>query len=147
MTMRLTMIFLLIATVGYGQVRTDSVRHNKGKWIAYGLFAVSVASSSVGDGLNSRMKYGSGHALSALSYASIIAIPFVIKRPNWKIPTTYLLLRYAAFDALYNVGAKRNLNYVGGKNFYDESVGKMPLAALHATKAAALGLSIVINLK
>lgn len=118
----------------------------KGKWIAYGLCAVSVLSSSIGDGLNSRMKYGSGHALSALSYASLLAIPFVSKA-SWRIPASYLLLRFALFDGLYNLGAKRNINYIGGKNFYDESVGKMPLGVLNASKFGALGLSVIINLK
>lgn len=120
---------------------------SKGRWIRYGLFAVSVSSSAIGDGLNSRTKYGAGHALSALSYASLIAIPFVSHKASWKQPATYLLIRYAVFDALYNVGAKRKLNYIGGKNYYDESVGKVPLPVLHASKFAALALSVVINLK
>ena len=120
---------------------------SKGRWVRYGLFAVSVTSSALGDGLNSRTKYAAGHTLSALSYASLIAIPFVSHKATWKQPATYLLIRYALFDALYNVGAKRNLNYIGGKNYYDESVGKVPLPVLHATKFAALALSVVINLK
>lgn len=114
--------------------------------IEIALITTSVVAGAIGDGLNSRMKYSSGHALCALSYASLIALPFVVK-PNWKFPVTYILLRYALFDAMYNVGAKRNLNYVGGKNFYDEGAGKMPRSVFDATKIASIGIVILINRK
>lgn len=141
----LLLIPLLLISI-WSKAQSDSTRH-KGRWIEYGLFTLSVASSALGDGLNSRTKYTAGHLLSATSYISLLAIPFVVHKPNWKLPATYLLIRYAWFDGLYNVGAHRNLNYIGGKNYYDESVGRMPLSVLHATKIGALGLSIIINLK
>lgn len=123
----------------------DTTRRNH-PILEIGLITTSVVAGALGDGLNSRMKYSSGHALCALSYASLIALPFVVK-PNWKFPVTYILLRYALFDALYNVGANRNLNYVGGKNYYDESVGRIPLSVLNGTKIASIGIVILLNAK
>lgn len=110
------------------------------------LITTSVVTGALADGLNSRMKYSSGHFLATVSIASLLAVPFVVK-PNWKLPVTYILLRYALFDALYNVGAHRNLNYIGGKNYYDESIGKMPRSAFDATKIASIGIVILINRK
>ena len=142
---KIILIPLLLISI-FSKAQSDSTSH-KGRWSEYGLFTISVVSSALGDGFNSRAKYTPGHLLSAASYISLLAIPFVVKNPNWKLPATYLLIRYAWFDGLYNVGAHRKINYIGGKNYYDESVGRMPLAALDATKIGALGLSIVINLK
>lgn len=119
---------------------------NKGKWSEYGLFTASILSNSVGDGLNSRQYYAQGHALNALSVGCLLAYPFAHK-VNWKSPLTYILVRFALFDLFYNIGAHRDLNYRGGKNFYNQGVGHIPLGALNASKAAALALSVYINLK
>lgn len=141
----LTLIACLIVCTVHAQSRAPDTTRREHKWIVTSLCAASVVSSALGDGLNSRTKYKSGHLLSALSYATVLAIPFVSNKPSWRYPATYLLLRYALFDALYNVGAHRNLNYIGGKNYYDESVGRMPGSVLDATKVLSLGVVIVLN--
>jgi hypothetical protein len=109
-----------------------------------GLITTSVITGALGDGLNSRAKYSSGHFLASVSIVSILAVPFVIK-PNWKFPVTYILLRYALFDGFYNVGANRNLNYIGGKNYYDETAGRVPLGVFDASKFLSIGAVIYIN--
>jgi hypothetical protein len=145
--MRAIAIILIILTCTSAVQAQDSIPRKNHTLVVMSLITASVVSGALGDGLNSRMKYSSGHALSALSYATLIAVPFVINKPNWKYPVSYLLIRYALFDALYNVGANRNLNYIGGKNYYDESVGKMPLGVLHTTKIISLGVVILLNSK
>lgn len=122
----------------------DSTRRNH-PILEIGLIATSVVAGAVSDGLNSRTKYHAGHALAIVSWGSLLALPFVVK-PNWRFPVSYLLLRYALFDGFYNLGAKRSISYEGGKNFYDEGAGKVPLSVLHASKFAAIGLTVVINL-
>lgn len=136
---------LLLTLQVHVKAQCDTTRKDH-KWLEIGLITTSVVAGAVSDGLNSRAKYTSGHTLSAISWASLIALPFVVK-PNWKFPVTYLLLRYAIFDAGYNWGAKRNINYEGNKNYYDESIGKMPLGVLNATKFASIGIVILINRK
>lgn len=129
----------------YGQ---DSIPVKKHRLLQIGLLTTSVVTSALGDGLNSRTKYGSGHALSAASYLSLLAVPIfthVGKRDAIRFVVSYTLIRYALFDGLYNVGAKRNINYIGGKNYYDESAGRMPLGVFNATKVASLGIVIFIN--
>lgn len=140
---KLLIVLLLIPGIKAKAQDTIVYKHSK-KWIEITLVTVSVVSGGLGDGLNSRAKYGTGHVLSALSYASVLAIPFFVK-PSWKFPVTYLLLRYAIFDGMYNVGAHRNLNYIGGKNYYDETVGRMPLAVFDGTKIASIGIVILLN--
>lgn len=118
----------------------------KGRWVEYALFTAAIVSNAVGDGENSRTKYEAGHALNALSIGCLLAVPFVSK-PSWKMPVTYIAIRYALFDGFYNAGAKRNINYRGGKNYYNEGVGHIPLGVFNASKIAALGFSLIINLK
>lgn len=139
---KLLIILLIIPLFGRAQ---DSTRRNHPVW-EIGLITTSVVAGALGDGLNSRMKYSQGHALCALSYASLIALPFVVK-PNWKFPVSYVLLRYALFDAFYNVGANRKLNYIGGKNYYDESIGKMPGSVINTSKILSIGVLILLNRK
>lgn len=142
--MKLFIILLLFPIFCHAQDSTKVKR--KGRWIEYALFTAAVISNAVGDGENSREHYESGHALNALSIGCLLAIPFVSK-PSWKLPVTYIAVRYALFDGFYNAGANRNINYRGGKNYYNEGVGHIPLGVFDATKIAALGLSIIINLK
>lgn len=117
-----------------------------GKWLSYAILTTSVLSNALGDGLNSREYYAQGHALNALSIGGLLGYPFSSK-VTWKTPVTYILIRYALFDLFYNIGAHRDWNYRGGKNYYNEGVGHIPLGALNASKAAAFVLSIAINIK
>lgn len=126
--------------------KLDTIIRKDHKLAEIGLISFSVVAGALGDGLNSRAKYTAGHLLSSASVISLLAIPFVVK-PNWKFPVTYVLLRYALFDAMYNVGAHRNLNYIGGKNYYDETVGRMPGSVINATKIASIGVVILLNSK
>ena len=127
-------------------VAQDTVKHQH-KWVQYALFTASVVSNAVGDGMNSREQYKWGHALNAVSIATLLTVPFVNHKPNWRLPVTYLAIRYALFDGFYNWGARRDLNYRGGKNFYNQGIGVLPLGVLNATKFASFGLSILITLK
>lgn len=142
---KLSVILILIPLFSGVLKAQDSTKRNH-PILEIGLITTSVVAGALGDGLNSRTKYSSGHALCALSYASLIALPFVVK-PNWKFPVSYILLRYALFDAMYNVGAHRKLNYIGGKNYYDESIGKVPGSVINASKILSLGVVIYLNRK
>jgi hypothetical protein len=139
------MKWLLILLIPLSSLAQDSTRREH-KWLTTGICIASVVAGGIGDGMNSRTKYTAGHILSAVSYATLIALPFTTK-VTWRYPVTYLLVRYAMFDAMYNVGAHRNLNYMGGKNYYDESVGKMPLSVLHGSKVISLGVVVYLNRK
>lgn len=142
-------IILALGLIGFrSNAQIDTCREHK--WLEVGLFTTSVITGALGDGLNSRTKYGSGHLLSAASYVSLLAIPIfshVSKKHAISYVISYTLIRYALFDAFYNVGANRKLNYIGGKNYYDESIGKMPLSVLNGTKIASVGIVILLNLK
>lgn len=143
MKITLLITFTLLTTQVMAQ-DTIYVRPPVKHWPSTVLCAVSVITQGIGDGMNSRMLYNPGHLLCAVSYTSLIAIPFT-GRVDWKMPVTYVLLRYALFDLCYNLAAKRKLNYEGGKNYWDESVGKMPYGALSATKFISFGAVIYLN--
>ncbi len=112
----------------------------------YLILTSSVISGGLGDGLNSRQYFAQGHALNAFAIGGLLAYPFA-GTVNWKTPVTYVLIRYALFDLMYNLGAHRNPNYRGGANYYNQSIGHVPLGVLNATKFLSLGASIYINLK
>lgn len=141
----LLIAFTLLTTQVMAQ-DTLYVRPPVKHWPSTVLCAVSVIAGATGDGFNSRAMYNPGHLLCAVSYTSLIAIPFT-GRVDWKMPVTYGLLRYALFDLCYNLAAKRKLNYEGGKNYWDESVGKMPFGALSTTKFISFGAVIYLNAK
>lgn len=140
------LIVILFMVPMFCKAQDSTKQSRKGRWMQYALFTAAIVSNAAGDGLNSRVHYESGHALNALSIGCMLAVPFVSK-PNWKLPVSYILIRYALFDGFYNYGAARSINYRGGKNYYNEGVGHVPLGVLNASKFASLGLSIVINLK
>lgn len=127
-------------------LRLPNQKPDKGRWTSYAILTSSVLTNAVGDGLNSRQYYAQGHALNAFAVGGLLTYPFVNK-VSWKTPITYILVRYALFDLLYNVGAHRNLNYRGGKNYYNQGLGHVPLAAVDATKILSLALSVYINIK
>lgn len=112
----------------------------------YLVLTTSVIAGGIGDGLNSRQYFAQGHALNALAIGGLLAYPFLGK-VNWKTPLTYILIRYALFDLMYNIGAHRDWNYRGGANYYNQSIGHVPLGVLNGTKFLSLGISIYINSK
>ena len=144
--MKQILIFLLlILSLNVNAQDTLKKDHNL---LQIGLLTTSVVTGALGDGLNSRMYYKSGHILSAASYVSLLAVPVfthVSKHNAIKYVVSYTLIRYSLFDAFYNIGAHRNINYIGGKNYYDESVGRMPLGVFNTTKIASIGLVIYLN--
>jgi hypothetical protein len=166
--MRKLLILLLFPLICHAQVKTDSIKWEPFEGIGtyskpiklpdtvkivrkhpitqLALLASSVIASGLGDGMNSRTIYTPGHLLSAYSYLAVLAVPFTGKI-DWKMPVSYVLLRYALFDLCYNIGARRKLNYIGGKNYYDESVGRMPLSVMNGTKIIGLGIVIYLNRK
>lgn len=149
--MKTTLLLILLLVLGISSNAQDSISCKKDyKWLQVELFTTSVITGALGDGLNSRTKYGSGHLLSAASYVSLLSIPIftsISKKHIIRYVVSYTLIRYALFDAFYNIGAHRNLNYIGGKNYYDESVGRMPLSVLNGSKIASIGLIILLNIK
>lgn len=144
------MVFLDTTAVHFTYVRLPLNKEitdiKTGRWTSYAILTSSVLSNAVGDGLNSRQYYAQGHALNAFAVGGLLTYPFVNK-VSWKTPVTYILVRYALFDLFYNVGAHRNLNYRGGKNYYNQGLGHVPLAAVDATKILSLALSVYINIK
>lgn len=143
----LLLILLLILSVS-SNAQDSLISKKEHRWLQVSLFTTSVITGALGDGLNSRTKYEAGHILSAMSYLSLLSIPIVTTVSKRHIITyivSYTLIRYSLFDAFYNIGAHRNLNYIGGKNYYDESVGRMPLSVLHGSKIASIGIIILLN--
>lgn len=103
-------------------IKLPTKQPNKGRFLEYAIFTTSIVANALGDGLNSRQYFAQGHAINALAVGGLLAYPFVHK-VTWKSPLTYILIRYALFDLLYNIGAHRDWNYRGGANFYNQGVG------------------------
>ena len=139
-------ILLALFLITSVQAQDSLSTRKKHPLLEIGVFTASVIMNGLGDGLNSRTYYNSGHLLSAASIGSLLVLP-IFSKADWKYPITYLGIRYALFDAFYNIGAHRKLSYEGGKNYYDEGAGKLGTKTLDATKIASLGFVIYLDTK
>jgi len=125
-------------------------QHKRDKWVRLGLFTSCVVFNAVGDGL-----YDDGHKLlsksfKAASIGSLLVIPIVThvdRKKGIKYVATFGLLRYAIFDAGYNLSRNLPYNYVGTTSVQDKLTNKLPPIISSATKILSLGLVIHLNNK
>lgn len=139
----ITITFL--ACIFCSELKAQNKEH---KWLNIGLLTSAVVFNAVGDGLNSKEHYATGHVFNAASMASLIAIPVfssVNKNSRLSFISSYVLIRYALFDQIYNASAKNPINYEGGDNYYDRTVVRLPQNVIYGTKILSLGLIFYIN--
>ena len=93
-----------------------------------GIYTSSIALSAIGDGLNFRgYSQGGdqslGHICNALSTGILLMSPLFINMEKWWWNiASYLSLRIALFDPLFNIGAGLPIDYRGVANTWDKAV-------------------------
>jgi hypothetical protein len=141
-------ILILLVLFSLNTQAQDSIPPRRGSLVTLALFSGSVIMGGIGDGLNSRAHYASGHLLNAASVASLIAVPLLVKisgHDKFRYLASYVLIRYAFFDMAYNKAAQRPANFMGGKNYYDETLSRIPTPVINGSKALSLGFVFMIN--
>lgn len=70
-----------------------------------------------------------GHALEVGEKALLLTAPFILdlERSDWlTYGASYLFLRVALFDVVYNLTRKLPINYSGVSSWWDKIMSKMP---------------------
>jgi hypothetical protein len=89
----------------------------------------AVVLNGIGDGLNDNGQKGWGHAVNALSYATLIG-GTIWSEPERKDWLRHLIIyggvRYVFFDASYNLTRDLPVNYIGTTAWSDKAQAKVP---------------------
>jgi hypothetical protein len=147
---KFTLIVLLTLSIQALKAQDSLTIKPKHHWLQVALLASSVVFNGIGDGLNARENYATGHAFNFLSIGSLIAVPLFDppdRHKKLKFVATYLLIRYAFFDQVFNKAAQLPMNYLDGQNVYDKALHSVPPSVLYSTKIISLGFVIFLNKK
>jgi len=110
----------------------------------------AVALNAIGDGLNDNGVKGWGHVANALSIGTLLMSFTWIDYDRtkwWVYPLTYVSVRFAGFDYIYNTTRGLPLNYIGGTSFYDQFMQKLNPPETYLMRGCALVVSISIPIK
>lgn len=131
----LTIILLLLTlTAANAQFSIQPQRHKeKFNWEpvkTIGIYASSIALNAVADGLNDNGNKNWAHVARIASYVPLAASPWILKYQNNKgewltYITTYVGIRFATFDYIYNSTRGLPLNYFGTTSVHDKVLGQI----------------------
>jgi hypothetical protein len=94
--------------------------------------------NGIGDGLNDNGQKGWGHAVNALSYATLIGgtVWSEPERKDWlRYITIAAGMRFVTFDASYNLTRNLPVNYIGTTAWSDRAQSNVPAHFRTFTKA------------
>ena len=149
-------INLLDMPEGYAEAKTMSYDYHKrdhsNSWRVAGLFAASIILDAVGDGLNDDGDKVWGHALNATSKGLLIASPFIvdIDRSKWHYyAASYITMRMALFDPVYNTTRGLDIGYIGNSSVWDKGMQKFnpPPGAQLWGRGVMMGFSLTMTFK
>jgi hypothetical protein len=137
----LTILFILFYLSSFAQ-------HDRLKLI--GLYTTSIVLNGIGDGLNDSGHKTLGHTMTAISIGTLFITPFLVDYKKDKFfyyLATYTCIRFALFDASYNLSRGLPLDYVGVSAPTDKLLNKTSKGVLMGGKVIALTIGIVIPIK
>ena len=115
-------ILLIISSLNVaGQYKNQ----NKEAYKTIALFTTSIVLGGIGDALNDDGMKPYGHACDALSIGLLVASPFLldIDKSNWaSYILSYTFIRFALFDASYNLTRGLPVGYVGNSCLTDKAL-------------------------
>jgi hypothetical protein len=157
----IALIIILFSTSVFsqGELYIKSKRQSRNKIITtLAIQAGSVAINAIGDGLLDKGRYEGdqslmvyGHALRAASIGTMLTIPLVIDSKKDLLPFigSYLFIRAATFDPVYNAVRGVPWNYHGDTSIWDKGwneVNMPPLGEVWVRSwSFAIGVAIQIN--
>jgi len=88
------------------------------------LFLIAVIFDAAGDALNDSHRKGIGHALQAIFVGLLLMSPFFIDVAlnswGWYL-ASYICLRIALFDPIYNITRGLKWNFIGTTSLWDKT--------------------------
>ena len=114
-----------------------------------GVFVGSILLDAAGDALNDEGEKVWGHTLNALSTGVLLASPFILDMEfrdiGWYI-VSYLSLRVALFDPMYNITRGLDPNFIGSTSGWDKALQKLnpPDHMMYFGRAIFLGVGVTI---
>lgn len=100
-----------------------------------GIYTTSIVLNAVGDGLRDDGNKVWGHSLNVASTGLLLASPFIfnIKKNTWGwYLASYVCLRVALFDPVYNTTRGLPIDYIGNTSLWDKGLQKFnPPKGIH----------------
>lgn len=138
--MKKTLIILLLL------ISISASAQKKEAWKVITVYSSSIILNAVGDGLNDSGHKDWGHACNAASIGFLLTSPFIIDydKSKWGYYlTSYVGLRFAMFDASYNLSRSLPYNYVGVTAPTDKMLQNMPRNLITFSKGISLSIGII----
>ena len=110
-----------------------------------------VVAGAVADGFDNNNMQVMGHLLETLEIAMLFSFAFLFKIVTWRdillALGAYICFRVAGFDYMYNWAAGNEWSYMGGGNWWDMFLVKVPPTGLIFIRTIffATGLSFIIK--
>ena len=146
----ISIILILVSLNSFGQYKRNL--DNKDIYVSLAIMTSSVILGGVGDGFNDNGMKPLGHSLNALSIVPLLIAPFVLDISDYKWASyilSYTFIRFALYDAGYNITRGLPLAYLGNSSLYDRALRstKSPDSWIIGMKSLSLvvGFSIPIR--
>ena len=113
------------------------------------VYSTSIALDAMGDAMNDNGNKEWAHALNAASVGTLLMSPFIInyKQDRWgRYLTSYVTMRLAIFDPIYNTTRGLPLSYMGTTSLYDKALNKAPAHFMYYVRSVSFAVSLSINI-
>ena len=113
------------------------------------VYSTSIALDAMADGYRDDGNKQLSHALEAASVGTLLMSPFIInyKQDRWgRYLTSYVTMRLAIFDPIYNTTRGLPLSYMGTTSIYDKALNKAPEHFMYYLRGVSLMVSIAIDI-
>ena len=115
-----------------------------------GLYTTAIVLNGIGDGLNDSGHKSWGHTANAAAIGTLLITPFIVDYKKDKFLyylASYTCIRFALFDASYNLSRGLPFDYVGISAPTDKLLNDTPKGLLLGGKVLAFSIGIIIPLK
>lgn len=149
---RIVVILLLSVTaIGYSQPLTYQARR-KNKVRTLILFTTAVTLNAIGDGLNDSGHKPVGHVCNAVAIGGLLMSPYFldVDKSTWvHYLASYVSIRVALFDPIYNETRGLPFDYIGTTSLTDKGLRKLGpqrgLVMFTRSVFLVVGVSIPLN--
>ena len=150
-----TILSIILATILTLQVSAQSFAlydppSKFPEWAKVALvYSTSIALDAMADGYRDDGNKQLSHALEAASIGTLLMSPFIInyKQDRWgRYLTSYVTMRLAIFDPIYNTTRGLPLSYMGTTSIYDKALNKAPEHFMYYLRGVSFMVSIAIDI-
>jgi hypothetical protein len=120
----ITILLLVVSLNSFGQYNVD----RSDKYIALGLVTSSIIFDAMADGFRDDGRLLISHSFEAASILPLLISPFVLDLKDYQWASfllTYVTMRVAIFDPIYNTTRGLPIGYIGDSSAWDRTIKKM----------------------